>query len=786
MRRLAFAPLALAALFAASAPSSPARATPALPGHVELVTRQGALHPWIASGELAAASSRPALDVARDVIATHAPWASSLELAHQETLRTFDGGRVVSFAQTMGGVPVFQRGVKVLVEADGRATLMTSSLEERRPATLVAAISTKTAIEAAAKSGVPADAHGARLMVLPTGGEPRLVYGVVGDFGPAIPSRPVALIDAATGEVVMRWESAHTLQKAKVYQDNPVKTPTTTEITLDNDTTKEGLQSALLDGRNCIDKHTTRDVNVGIPLTIHSCELLHTITPDASGSGDYLDILPGSDTEPEDKYAELSMYYHTGRAYQHIHAIGFPSDKDELLTAVANLRLPAGISSFDTKKMADPTIPLDPFDNGFFAAKDPLFSSAFGLDGDAMWFGQGTKVDFGYDGDVVYHEFGHFVVSRTIQLGGGFWQDSAGLSSSPGALNEALADINSFFVTDDPELGEYVSKGLGGLPGKGLRHATNSFTFPKDITGEVHQDSEPYTAAMWKVYGGLDATKKDAFQKAHLKMLLTAPTGNLGTADLAELEIKAIGDALGADVGTALRTAFEERGMKKGDPRVRTYASPGITSTVPQLGLAAPGTQDMTSKGAFAPGIIQIRFDAPAGGTAKLHVSFKVLPSQGGGGGSPFGGGGTPFAPQLLVKTGGAPLTFTYGPTKSDATVTAPCTMSSDKKSATCDTDVQVDGTAGSTAPLHLMIVNTGQTGGSYDSVVVTADAPSAPEPTTGDDAGAPTGPASDTPADGGTVKSGCGCDVPGTHTTGTAAALALALAGLVVARRRR
>src|SRR5262249_53166046 len=150
--------------------------------------------------------------------------------------------------------------------------------------------------------------------------------------------------------------------------------------------------------------------------------------------------------------------------------------------------MPAGFSTFDTKTMADPTKDLVPFDNAFFAAEDPTLSVAFGLSGDAMWFGQGTAIDFGYDGDVVYHEIGHFGVSRPIQPGAAFWHHKFGLSSAPGALNESLADINSFFVSDDSELGEYSAKAAGLPAGKGLRSGLNKFTYPKDITGEVHQD----------------------------------------------------------------------------------------------------------------------------------------------------------------------------------------------------------------------------------------------------------------------------------------------------------
>lgn len=785
MRRFSFgslariAPLALltAALgTAALVTTTDGRATPVAPtaARIERATRVGAVHPWLQTGELAAPSARPAIAVARDVLARHAPYAASLETPYLETIALSDGASVVAFNQTIGGVPVLQRGARVIVEKDGRATTLNASLEERAPRTLTPTLTESGAVAAAAKLGVPANELGARLMILPTGSEPALVYGVVGDLG-ALPTRPVVLLDAHTGEVVTRWDAAKTLKKAKVFQDNPVKTPTTTEVTLDNDASKPGLENSFVKGFNCIDKKTVRDVNFGIPLKVHTCDLLQTIVPDAAG--DYLDIVPEL-TSREDKYAELSMFYHTDRAYLFVKGLGFPDSKVIQLNAVANLRVPQGLNSYDTKKMADPELPLAPFDNAFFAEKDPLLSTAFGLEGDAMWFGQGTMADFGYDGDVVYHEFGHFLVSRTIKLGGGTWQDAYGLSYSPGGLNESIADILSFMITNDPELGEYTTTGLGYPKGKGLRSATNGFVFPQAITGEVHQDGEPQNAAVWSVYSALDAAKKASFHKAFLETLLTATPGNLGYADFAELLIKRVESKVDAATGGALRKAYEDRGIKADEPRVIPYVEGGVNSVVSQLGFHAPGTGDMTTKSpAFAPNIFQIGYDVQAGGTNKLTVAFKML-QRGGAFGSGTGGlggsSGTPFTPKVIARLTD-PVKFAYSPFAAEFTVEGACTVAADKKSGTCDLEVPVEGTWGTTQKLNIMVVNTGKNGADLDNfVVTTTEAP--PEPP------APPAPAATTT----TTTTSCGCTTPGSSSNGAAATFALAALGLALATRRR
>jgi MYXO-CTERM domain-containing protein len=678
--------------------------------------------------------------------------------------------RVVSYQQTIEGIPVLHRGARVATDATGHAS-RAERVETLRPASLVPTLTAKNAIARAASLGVPANDLGARLMILPTGGTPLLVWAVVGDLGP-IPSRPVVFLDAHTGDVALQYDAALSLKKAKVHSENPIKTPTLTEVTLTNDETKTGLQNSLVKAVNCIDKKTTKTVNVGVSLTVHTCELEPTIVPDTTG--DYLSLAPVPGGR-EDQYSELSMFFHTEKVYAFAKSIGFPDAKVVPITAIANLRMPAGLSTFNTAKMADPNIPLENYDNAFFAEKDPLLSTTFGLDGDAMWFGQGTLADFGYDGDVVYHEFGHFLVSRTIKLGGGTVSDEYGLSYSPGGLNEGIADIISFFLTNDPELGEYTATGIA-IKGKGIRSMTNTFKFPDAITGEVHQDSEPFSAAVFEVYSALDATKKSEFQKAFMKVLLTAPQGNIGFADFAELVIK------GVPQGDALRAAFEKRGIKKGDPRVRVYADPAVKSVEPLLGIHAPGKNDFAGgkSGEFAPGLFQISYDAPAGGVTKLHVTFKQVQAAtqfGSASGGLFGSSGTAYTPALLVKAGGEPIKFTYGPLTHDAAL-SDCTVGGDKVTVTCDTEVQVDGKWGETAKIHLMLVNKGEKGGDFDAIALSSEGPPEPPP--------PDPGATPTPTTTETTKSGCACDVAGSSSSNAPTFALLGFALIIAARRRR
>ena len=50
-------------------------------------------------------------------------------------------------------------------------------------------------------------------------------------------------------EVITRYETVVSAQKAKVFEQNPTSTKTTSEVTLDNDTAKPGLESLAAPGR---------------------------------------------------------------------------------------------------------------------------------------------------------------------------------------------------------------------------------------------------------------------------------------------------------------------------------------------------------------------------------------------------------------------------------------------------------------------------------------------------------------------------------------------------------
>jgi hypothetical protein len=129
---------------------------------------------------------------------------------------------------------------------------------------------------------------------------------------------------------------------------------------------------------------------MGFELDVHTCDLLQTALPDVNG--DFL-IPPAEDDDPEDAFAEVSMFHHANRAYELFRSWSptLELNGGQPLPTVSNLRIPQGFDTFDLADIANPDLPLVPFQNAFFAPANPIFSTVFGLNGAAMWFGRGRS-----------------------------------------------------------------------------------------------------------------------------------------------------------------------------------------------------------------------------------------------------------------------------------------------------------------------------------------------------------------------------------------------------------
>ncbi len=677
--------------------------------------------------------------------------------------RFSDGDRIVRFEQTHHDLPVLGAVAVVRLDKNGNVKTVSDQLLDELPSSTVPSVTREAAVAAVAKFTIlPTSAKDAYLAIADTREGARLVYVVVPPQIPGIPTSPTFTVDAQTG-VLLAAREGLVFAKASMYPTNPsvsqlASLPLPMDPTAKGDSGNLKLENDFIKSLNCVDKGEVQTVNLGISITAHICSLTQDAEADADGNFNYTPV-DSLATEPKtkeapsrsDKFSEVSMFYHAARAYQFFRDLqGVPDAQvvsDKPFRTISNLMIPAGFSTFDLAKVADPTQPLDPFSNAFFqpggsGGQSEIFESIYGFKGGSMWFGQGPQRDYSYDGDVIYHEFTHAVVNQTLRLGSAF-VDAYGLFDSEGAMNEGLADFFSSAITGDGNLGEYASTDLAS--GRtSMRELDNNDSCPGNIAGEVHYDSTLFSGGLWKARKALtsDADKKKYDVSVYKAMRSTAARGNLGYGDFVKLVIEVLKTDLPASA-TALETEMTSRGVLPGCTRIFDAKSGPINppkgSGFETLGFSTYGTPYVGSA-KIAPGSFQAKLDVT--NAATVSVSFTSR-SEAAFAGGIFGGGGTPFAPVLFVKYD-EPLQWTTHGTLSsnaDATYKGDTLPTTGAKST-----VEFDVPEGVTS-VYVQVGNSGQSNGQVGNLTVAYTPLPVPEEQT------PDGPAPTPPAAG-----GCAC----------------------------
>ena len=416
-----------------------------------LLSLPGAAHAWQA----------PSADTVEGWIADHNAASEGLELSVRRSV-AFPAGDRVRVQQHVDGLPVLNREVILVLDAEGfikrqLGAPLASPLLDASP-------SVPEADAHAAAAAFAADTYGTGQLWPPRGElavfvdraeQAHLVWSV--DVSTADPVGAWrVLVDAHTGRIRGSSSRLHTA-RAEVYPINPVISDLTdVDLDLDN-TIPVGTYANVKscggwsDQNGCTDKHNQAEA-------------------DADGNF-YFEPNAGGDVDP---LSEIQMYYHlgvVGRWFEN--ELGF----------VHNLPWGAGQSM-------EGLVNFD-YNNAFYGDADG--------DGVAeVAFGQTGSIDFAYDGDVVYHEFGHSVFGNVV-ANTSFWSgDEYGMDVAPGALNEGTADLFSMAITGDPALGEYAAHGFGIMSGA-IRDMDEDRHCPTDLYGEAHEDGMIWGSLAWNM-----------------------------------------------------------------------------------------------------------------------------------------------------------------------------------------------------------------------------------------------------------------------------------------------
>lgn len=384
--------------------------------------------------------------------------APGLDVTEARVLH-WGGGSFVHARQTWSGLPVY--GGRLVAAYTGRDALrrVRGTALTDLPTTTTPAVSDAEAInyarglvEGMLGTGEIWAPH-TSVGVLAQAGRGTLVHVVEVSTAEPIGAWRV-FIDASTGAVIT-WEQRLWTASADVYASNP-NASELTEVVLPGVT--DSLANEYARVVSCTDFNDQQ----------WECNAVEQqATPDANG--DF--FFTPDPTNLDDPFCEVQMFWHLDLVSRWFEQqFGFRAQGplgDVAMEGVVNF----------------------PLQNAFYGDIDD--------DGVAeVSFGQGGGIDYAYDADVVYHEFGHAVFGSVVDSSGGRW-DEYGRLVAPAGLNEGSADLFSLAITLDPRLGEYA--GSSAMGASSIRDLDADRHCPTDIYGESHRDGEIWGAFGWNV-----------------------------------------------------------------------------------------------------------------------------------------------------------------------------------------------------------------------------------------------------------------------------------------------
>lgn len=401
------------------------------------------------------------------------------------------GLTVVRFRRVALGLPMTADAL-VVYDAEGRAALLlakpgSATVDER-----ARGVDAPRAAAVRQTGWVAARPMGERLVAFDDGTRVRRAWEV--EVQGALHERALVFFDAADGALLAQ-KSLIRHQMGRVWEPNPViSEDMPADVELGNLTSARFLTGRYVRAQQC---------------TGSGCNPGQLAMADAEGNF----LFDPEEPSYDDPFVEVNLYHHTD-----IVAAYFRAAHDFEWTCCDRSSIIEAIGNYVER-------PRTPFANAFYSPSQCSRDQCA-----IMAFGQGRTIDFGYDGDVVYHEFVHGIVDVTANLDFFVTDRRLGISYEPGALNEGYADYFSSTITNDPKLADYVSS-EGGSGEASLRDLDNDFVCPNDLFGESHADGRIWGGALWSIREVIGAEKADALAFA---ALLALP-GNATIAEAAEV-----------------------------------------------------------------------------------------------------------------------------------------------------------------------------------------------------------------------------------------------------------
>ena len=445
--------------------------------------------------------------------------------------------------------------------------------------------------------------------------------------------------------------------KAKLFLNDPITNDgELTEVLMKQTSSEYGiLTSESVQVFNCLNEEggVSGELNMGFTVEVSLCREAQTVRPDPDGN--YLSYEPPSDySDPNDQFAELMMYHHVNEVADYFKEQHEFVKYETPLPALVNVQLKTNppLPFEGLRPGPDGFIPLD---NALFFPKESweAFAQQFGLparDTDLIVFFQGNA-DFAYDASVIYHEYTHAVIG--IDRLQGFVIDQYGLDSSPGGMNEGLADYFGGTILDQADVGKY---GIGTITGGDGRSLDVAYQCPSDTHWEVHVHGRVIGSTMWAIREAVGQEVADRIMFNALELF------NQNTSHQEASEIILVqAEAESSDIASTVRSILIEYGMLD-CVRSTSWVEYNAASSRDGVPYSVSGTQAVgipSLRTIGIPAYKQYSLDMPEeASTVGVKLSWRVAAQ-----GSPFGGA-PDLNPLILALKRGSTVELAMGPTR--------------------------------------------------------------------------------------------------------------------------
>jgi len=430
-------------------------------------------------------------------------------------------GEVYTFEQSAHGVPVYGGSLKVSFNREGHVVgLVNTSVPAADSVDIGPSVKADQAVESARGQVPPGEAEEVDAADLPKPTAKLVIYGETGT-----PTLAWEVIVHTPGPTWQTFVHAKTGKVLKLARDLNRYATGTGQVFLVNAivATRDNSLRDQKDAAAAVPPTAYRSVTL---LGLDGMGFLDGTY--ASGQASKRRVSSATQSFVFDRsmngFSETMGYYYLDYAQRYIQSLGF--------LAVNNRQQVFSVDRYSK-------------DNSFYTPSTKTIT-----------YGTGG-VDDAEDAEVIWHEYGHSILHDQVSefgtsleadsIGEGFgdyWAGSLGAQLSGGFQDVCIAewDATSYSSTKPPC----------------LRRLDGTKHYPDAIVGEVHDDGEIWSAALWQIRGALGAAKADTVILQH-HFLLTADTSFNQAANALVTAAKNLGYNE-KDVN-GIRTILQKRGF---------------------------------------------------------------------------------------------------------------------------------------------------------------------------------------------------------------------------------